>query len=73
MTTTFDGTTRDLVDDIIRYEDGSMDETEAVDFFSHLVKSGLINSLQGSYQRGAAALISAGYLSPEGDVIVELA
>ena len=62
----------DLVDDVIRYEDGSMDETEAVAFYGRLIRSGLIEHLQGHYQRGAEALIKIGYLTPEGEVLVEV-
>jgi hypothetical protein len=56
-------TTTTSSDDIMRYEDGSMDETEAVAFFSRLIKSGMIPHLQGSYGRGAEALIKIGYLA----------
>lgn len=63
----------DLVGDIMRYEDGSMDETEAVAFFSRLIKSGMIPHLQGSYQRGAEALVKIGYLTEDGEILVEVA
>jgi hypothetical protein len=62
-----------LVDDIIRYESGEMDETEAIAFFGRLVSSGTIMVLQGSYQRGALALMRDGYLSPTGEVLIEVA
>lgn len=61
-----------LVDSIMRYEDGSMDETEAVQFFSDLIQSGMIEHLQGSYQRGAEALKRIGYLDEDGSVLVEI-
>lgn len=64
--------TEDLVGDIMRYEDGTMDETEAVAFFSRLMKAGMIPHLQGSYGRGAQALVEYGYLSPEGDILIEV-
>lgn len=61
----------DLIDDIIRYEDGSMDETEAVAFFSRLAKSGLIGHLQ-DLTRGFEALVKIGYLTEDGDILVEV-
>jgi hypothetical protein len=56
------------VDDIMRYENGEMSETEALKFFSKLIRSGMVNQLQGSYGRTAAALIKQGLLSPDGRV-----
>lgn len=61
-----------LANDIIRYEDGSMEEPEAVEFFSRLYKSGVLAYLQGSYQRGFEALVKIGYLSPDGEILVEV-
>jgi hypothetical protein len=52
--------TRPSVDDIMRYEDGEMEEDETVVFFQGLVDSGLAWQLQGHYGRTAAALIEAG-------------
>jgi len=60
------------VEDIIRYEEGDMEEAEAVQFFADLIASGLAWQLQGSYGRGAAALIRDGIVSPEGKVLVDV-
>jgi hypothetical protein len=57
------------LDEILNYEDGSMDRDETVSFFSRLIKSGMVNHLQGSYGRTAARLIEAGYLAPNGDIL----
>lgn len=46
----------DIVDCIIRFESGEMDECEVVKFFEKLVESGHIWHLQGQYQRTAHAL-----------------
>jgi hypothetical protein len=50
----------DLVDNIMRYENGEMDEEEIREFFQHLVDTGLAWRLQGAYGRMAARLIEAG-------------
>ncbi len=55
----------DLVGCIIAYEDGEMDEEQAVEFFQHLVDTGMAWTLQGSYGRTAKALIEAGYINPK--------
>lgn len=38
----------DYVDNIIRYENGELDDTETVELFRYLLKSGYITGLQGS-------------------------
>lgn len=53
-----------LTDDLIRFEDGSMSEEEAVALFQRLIDSGLVWSLQGSYGRTARALIDNGLCTP---------
>lgn len=50
----------DVVEAILRYEDGRMTEEEVVEMFQVLVSTGMIGSLQGSYQRTAGDLIRAG-------------
>jgi hypothetical protein len=54
----------DLVDRIISYEQGDMDQEEAVQFFQELIDTGLAFSLQGHYGRTAARLIEAGLVRP---------
>jgi hypothetical protein len=49
------------IDDIIRYEQGDMDSTEAIDFFQRLIDTGLAWELQGHYGRTAQSLINGGY------------
>jgi hypothetical protein len=48
------------IDQIMRYEDGQMDDDETIEFFQALVDSGAAWSLQGSYGRMAMHLIRAG-------------
>lgn len=56
---------KDLVDRIIDWESGLMDEDEAVEFFQDLVDSGLAWTLQGHYGRTASRLIDAGLVKPK--------
>ena len=59
----------DLTYAIISYESGEMEETEFLELFSYLIKTGLAWTLQGCYGRTAAALISGRILSPDGEVL----
>jgi len=47
---------------IMDYENGDMTNVEVLDFFQHLVNTGIINHLQGSYQRTATELLHAGMI-----------
>lgn len=49
-----------VLDQIIRYENGEMDEDELISFFQRLVDTGLAWKLQGHYGRTAKRLIDAG-------------
>jgi hypothetical protein len=57
---------KNLVDRIIDYESGLMEEQEAVEFFQDLVDSGLAWTLQGHYGRTASRLIDAGLVKAKG-------
>jgi hypothetical protein len=59
----------DLVDKIIAYESGEMNDHDTIEFFAELVKSGMAWTLQGSYGRTAIALINAGYINRKGKVL----
>lgn len=49
---------------IMAYENGEMeDDDEVIDFFQHLMNTGIINHLQGSYQRMAMELLQQGMIS----------
>lgn len=50
----------DAVSKISAFENGMMDYDESVEFFQELVDTGLIWSLQGSYQRTMFDLLRAG-------------
>jgi hypothetical protein len=53
----------ELVDRIIRYEDGQMEWSEVVEFFQELISSGFILNLQGHYHRTAQMLLDTGEIS----------
>jgi hypothetical protein len=57
----------EIVDMIIKYEQGDMGADEIVDFYQHLVDTEIILGLQGHYQRAASKMIQAGLITlPEG-------
>jgi hypothetical protein len=56
------------VSDIIRYEEGDMTVREMVYFFSLLIRSGMLNRMQGSYERMAMQLFQYGLLDASGQV-----
>ena len=49
-----------MLNRIIRYENGNMGTDEIVPFFQELIDNGMAWTLQGHYGRTAAALIEAG-------------
>jgi hypothetical protein len=51
-----------VIDQIIAYEDGELDEDETLDLFQTLVNTGAAWTLQGHYGRTAAALIEQGLI-----------
>lgn len=55
----------DVVERIMRYESGDMEQDEIISFFQELVDSGLLTQLQGSYHRMAASLAAAGRIRLE--------
>jgi hypothetical protein len=61
----------DLVDEIIRYENGQTEniEEEAA-LFQKLINSGMVWNLQGSYQRRAIQLINAGFCHVEKPIVI---
>lgn len=50
----------ELLDQIIAFEQGEMDEQELVEFFQELINTGMAWELQGFYGRTARDLIGAG-------------
>tara|TARA_R110000796_G_scaffold54024_3_gene126536 strand:- start:569 stop:742 length:174 start_codon:yes stop_codon:yes gene_type:complete len=50
----------DIVDGVIRYEAGEMEEEEIVEFFQVLIDTDMLLGLQGHYQRMASDLVGVG-------------
>lgn len=50
-----------MLNQVIAYEQGELDEEGIVDMFQELINSGMAWKMQGSYGRTAKALIDAGY------------
>ena len=51
-----------MVDKIIAYEQGELDEEETIELFQELVNNGMAWILQGSYGRQAMAFLNAGLI-----------
>ena len=52
----------DIVGKITAFEQGELDNEEVYSLFQFLLDSGMIHSLQGSYQRMAEELLLAGVI-----------
>ena len=63
---TTEGDAMDVLDRIVSYEAGQLDEDETIALFQELVDSGLAWRLQGSYGRTAQALIESGKVTTKG-------
>ena len=50
-----------MLNQVIAYEQGELDEEGILELFQELINSGMAWKLQGSYGRTAKALIDAGY------------
>tara|TARA_A100001515_G_C4558194_1_gene205710 strand:- start:913 stop:1122 length:210 start_codon:yes stop_codon:yes gene_type:complete len=58
---------KDLLKKIIAYEDGTLNDEETIELFQTLVETGIINELQGSYQRMAQYLVDEGLIENAND------
>ena len=54
-----------MAEDIGRYEEGLLEEEEAIELFSKLVNTGLVWFLQGHYGRTAQMLLDHGVIFNE--------
>lgn len=53
---------------MIKFEQGVSTNVETLELFSELVKSGVINALQGSYHRMFLTLVEGGFLTTSGEI-----
>jgi len=51
-----------ILDKIIAFEDGQLNDVEIVELFQEMINSGLVWELQGSYGRLAMGMIDQGYV-----------
>jgi hypothetical protein len=51
-----------MIDMLMAYEAGDLNEEKTVELFQNLIDSGLIFGLQGSYMRTARELVEAGLI-----------
>lgn len=58
-----------LVDSIMAFEQGDLDDEGTLALFANLIKTGTAWSLQGFYGRAATQLIQQGLISPEGVIL----
>lgn len=62
----------DLITTIVAFESGELNSADTIVLFSNLIKTGLVNQLQGSYGRGARNLVLQGYLNNRGEITCNL-
>lgn len=60
---------RSIMSRIIAYECGEMDQDEALDLLADLIQTGVVWSLQGSWQRAAASAVREGLITEGGERI----
>ena len=64
-------TVMDMLDKIIAFECGEMDEDEIINLFSELISTGQAWNLQGAYGRKAESFIENGIISESGEILTE--
>lgn len=63
---------KDLIDQMMDYECGSLSDAETLEMFSTIIKEKMQYSLQGHYGRTVTALIIDGWLDRNGNILKEL-
>jgi hypothetical protein len=57
-----------MIDKMIAYESGELTDTETLELFSELIRTGMAWKLQGSYGRTAKQLIDLGLIGKGGEL-----
>lgn len=57
-----------MINEIMDYEEGKLNEAETIQMFAHLIESGLAWQLQGHYGRTASAMIQSGLITERGEL-----
>ena len=57
-----------MIDKMIAYESGELSDTETLELFSELIRTGMAWKLQGSYGRTANRLIDLGLIGKGGEL-----
>lgn len=61
-----------IVDQIIAFEMGELNDQETLELFSKLIADGSAWTMQGYYGRTASLLIQSGYVDQKGNILIEL-
>jgi len=64
--------TKDLVDQMMEYECFMLNDSETLNMFAEMIKSGMAWSLQGHYGRTASSLIEDGWIDRNGNLLKTL-
>jgi hypothetical protein len=64
--------TKELVDQMMEYECFMLNDSETLDMFAEMIKSGMAWSLQGHYGRTASSLIEDGWIDRNGNLLKTL-
>lgn len=57
-----------MINDIIAYENGDLDEEGVLALFAELIRTGSAWRMQGSYGRMAQAMIEGGFITSDGEI-----
>jgi len=63
---------KNLVNYIIDYESGALNNSDTLELFSYLIQSNKAWGLQGHYGRIADSLINEGYIDKQGKILKQL-
>jgi hypothetical protein len=61
----------DLVESLMAYEDGVLNQAAEIELFSHLIKTGQAWELQGHYGRIASGYIMANVIDEFGTILID--